>query len=110
MPKCVRESSAVSGPEWPAIHNTLPNVAPALAGQLRARILHLLSGAVVVEVIMRIDGVGDLLWGGTLKQDFGVVLATATIFAAVSGFLLFSQAMCEIIVALQVRRAPEVPG
>src|SRR3984957_10371430 len=24
MPKCVRESSAVSGPEWPATHSTLP--------------------------------------------------------------------------------------
>ena len=24
MPKWVRESSAVSGPEWPAIHSTLP--------------------------------------------------------------------------------------
>jgi ABC-type dipeptide/oligopeptide/nickel transport system permease component len=91
-----------------AIHNTLPNVAPALAGQLRARILHLLSGAVVVEVILRIDGIGDLLWGGTLKQDFGVVLATATLFAVVSGALLLLQALIEIVVALHVRRAPKV--
>jgi peptide/nickel transport system permease protein len=91
-----------------ALHNTLPNVAPALIGQFRARILHLLSGAVVVEVILRIDGIGDLLWGGTLKQDFGVVLATATVFACFSGALLLAQAIGEIVVALHVRRSPSV--
>ena len=26
MPKCVRESSAVSGPEWPAIQRILPSL------------------------------------------------------------------------------------
>jgi peptide/nickel transport system permease protein len=88
--------------------NMLPNVAPALAGQLRARVLHLLSGTVVVEVVLRINGVGDLLWGGTLLQDFGVVLAAATSFAALSGGLLLLQAATEIIVALHVRRAPAV--
>jgi peptide/nickel transport system permease protein len=91
-----------------AIPNMLPNVAPALAGQLRARVLHLLSGTVVVEVVLRINGVGDLLWGGTLLQDFGVVLAAATVFAALSGALLLLQAATEIIVALHVRRSPPV--
>lgn len=88
--------------------NILPNVALALAGQLRARAIHLLSGAVVVEVVLRIDGLGDLLWGGTLLQDFGVVLAAATGFAAISALLLFLQALVEIAVALHVRRAPDV--
>lgn len=88
------------------IHNTLPNVSPALIGQMRARIIHLLSGAVVVEVVLRIDGIGDLLWGGTLRQDFGVVLAAATLFAAVSSLLLVAQAVLETVVALHVRRAP----
>lgn len=88
------------------IHNTLPNVSPALIGQMRARIIHLLSGAVVVEVVLRIDGIGDLLWGGTLRQDFGVVLAAATLFAAVSSVLLVAQAVLETAVALHVRRAP----
>ncbi len=88
--------------------NMLPNVSPALAGQLRARILHLLSGTVVVEVVLRINGVGDLLWGGTLLQDFGVVLAAATIFAVFSALLLVMQALVEIVVALHVRRAPLV--
>ncbi len=88
------------------IHNTLPNVSPALIGQMRARIIHLLSGAVVVEVVLRIDGIGDLLWGGTLRQDFGVVLAAATLFAAVSSVLLVVQAVLETAVALHVRRAP----
>ena len=83
--------------------NMLPNVAPALAGQLRARVLHLLSGTVVVEVVLRINGVGDLLWGGTLLQDFGVVLAAATTFAALSGALLLVQAATEIGVALVVQ-------
>ena len=90
------------------IVNTLPNVAPALVGQLRARILHLLSGAVIVEVIIRIDGLGDLLWGGTLKQDFGVVLAAATSFAVISAVLLIIQAIVEIVVALHVRRSPRI--
>lgn len=88
------------------IENTLPNVAPALIGQMRARIIHLLSGAVIVEVILRIDGIGDLLWGGTLRQDFGVVLAAATLFATVSAVLLVVQAVLETLVALHVRRAP----
>jgi ABC-type dipeptide/oligopeptide/nickel transport system permease component len=88
------------------LHNTLPNVAPALAGQLRARALHLLSGAVVVEVVLRVDGLGDLLWGGTLLQDFGVVLAAATGFAAISAALLAAQAIVEVLVAVHVRRAP----
>lgn len=88
------------------MENTLPNVAPALIGQMRARIIHLLSGAVVVEVVLRIDGIGDLLWGGTLRQDFGVVLAAATLFGAVSSVLLVIQAVLETLVALHVRRTP----
>lgn len=88
--------------------NTLPNVLPALVGQLRARLLHLLSGAVVVEVVIQIDGLGDLLWGGTLTQDFGVVLAAAFGFAVLSAVLLVVQALGEVAVALHVRRSP--PG
>ncbi|GDX81275.1 ABC transporter permease [Deltaproteobacteria bacterium] len=88
--------------------NMLPNVAPALAGQMRARILHLLSGAVVVEVVLGLTGVGDLLWSGTLLQDFGVVLAAATTFACLSAVLLLLQAAVEVGVALHVRRAPPV--
>jgi ABC-type dipeptide/oligopeptide/nickel transport system permease component len=90
------------------LENVLPNVAAALAGQLRARVLHLVSGLVVVEVVLKIDGLGDLLWAGTLKQDFGVVLAAATGFAAVSAGLLLAQAILEIAVALHIRRAPRV--
>ena len=88
--------------------NTLPNVTPALVGQIRARLLHLLSGAVVVEVMLKIDGLGDLLWAGTLEQDFGLVLATATLFAFGSALLLLMQAFTEIAVALHVRRSPKV--
>lgn len=92
------------------IDNTLPNLAPALAGQLRARVLHLMSGLVVVEVVLRLDGLGDLLWGGTLLQDFGVVLAAATGFATLSAVLLLIQAAVEIGVALHIRRAPRIPA
>lgn len=91
------------------IDNTLPNVAPAMTGQLRARVLHLLSGAVVVEVVLRLNGLGDLLWGGTLLQDFGVVLAAAAAFAALSAGLLVVQALVEIATALHVRRHPGLP-
>jgi peptide/nickel transport system permease protein len=90
------------------LSNTLPNVAPALAGQLRARTLSLLSGAVVVESVTRIDGLGDLIWGGTLQQDFGVVLACATCFALLSAGLLLLQALVEVMVAIHIRRSPSV--
>ncbi len=90
------------------LSNTLPNVAPALVGQLRARVLHLLSGAVIVEALLEINGLGDLLWGGTIWQDFGVVLAAATAFAVLSAALLVVQAVAEVLVALHVRRAPAV--
>ena len=57
----------------------LPNLAGALVGQYRTRVVQLLSGAVIVEVIVKVDGFGALLWRGTLMQDFGVVLAAATV-------------------------------
>ena len=88
------------------LSNTLPNVSNALIGQYRARILHILSGLVIVEVIVGINGVGALLWKGTLTQDFGLVLATATIFAVLSGGLLIVQAILECVVAMHVRKAP----
>jgi ABC-type dipeptide/oligopeptide/nickel transport system permease component len=91
------------------LSNTLPNVAGALAGQLRARILHLLSGAVIVEAVLRIDGLGDFLWRATLHQDFGLLLAAATGFALVSGVILLLQASLEVLVAWHQRRAPQVP-
>lgn len=65
--------------------NALPNVLPALIGQFRGRILHVMSGAVVVEVVLGIPGLGELLWDGTLLQDFGVVLAAAWAFSLLSG-------------------------
>ena len=88
------------------LSNTLPNVFNALTGQYRSRILHILSGLVIVEVIVGINGVGALLWKGTLKQDFGLVLATATIFAVISGLLLIVQAILECLVAMHIRKAP----
>jgi len=89
------------------LDNMLPNLAPALVGQLRARLVQLLSGAVVVEVVLRLDGVGDLLWTGTLLQDFGVVIAAATVFAVFSAVLLAAQAVAELIIGGVVRRVPE---
>ena len=90
------------------LSNAWPNAAPAIAGQMRARTLHLLSGAVVVEVVLQIEGLGDLLWSGTLAQDFGVVLAATFGFALLSGSLLLAQAAVEIAVAMHVRRSPPV--
>lgn len=89
-----------------ALSNTLPNVLPALLGQYRARVLHVLSGAVVVEVVLGIPGLGELLWEGTLLQDFGVVLPAAWAFSLLAGALLFAQGVMEILVAWQVRRVP----
>ncbi len=86
--------------------NTLPNVLPALAGQWRARLLGVLSGTVVVEVVLGIPGLGDLLWAGTLLQDFGVVLAGAWAFSWLSALLLLSQALVELGTVWWVRRAP----
>ncbi len=92
-----------------ALSNALPNVLPALIGQFRGRVLHLLSGAVVVEVVLGISGLGELLWDGTLKQDFFVVLAAAWAFSILSGAMLLVQAFAEIAVEMHVRRAPAVP-
>lgn len=86
--------------------NVLPNLLPALAGQMRARLLNILSGAVIVEVILQIDGLGDLIWRGTLKQDFSVVLAAAFGFALLSAALLLLQALVEVVIELHVRRSP----
>jgi ABC-type dipeptide/oligopeptide/nickel transport system permease component len=90
--------------------NTLPNVLPALIGQLRARIVHVVSGTVVVEVVLGVPGLGELLWAGTLLQDFAVVLAAAWAYALLSGGLLLLQALAEIAVAVWVRSAPVVEG
>jgi peptide/nickel transport system permease protein len=91
------------------LSNALPNVLPALIGQFRGRVLHLLSGAVVVEVVLGISGLGELLWDGTLLQDFFVVLAAAWAFSLLSGAMLLFQAVCEVAVEMYVRRAPLVP-
>ncbi|MCB9668365.1 MAG: ABC transporter permease subunit [Alphaproteobacteria bacterium] len=86
--------------------NAMPNVLPALIGQMRGRLLHVLSGAVVVEVVVGIPGLGELLWAGTLKQDFGVVLAATFAFSAFSGALMLFQGLSEIAVAWYVHRSP----
>jgi ABC-type dipeptide/oligopeptide/nickel transport system permease component len=88
------------------LSNILPNITPALAGQLRARTLHLCSGAVVVEVVLKIDGLGDLLWQAALLQDFGLVLPVATVFAVFSAILLLGQAVVEGVVAVWIRWSP----
>lgn len=92
------------------LSNTLPNLAGTLIGQYRARIVQLLSSVVIVEVIVDVDGFGYLLWKGTLKQDFGMVLAAATVFAAISAFLLLFQALLEVLQQLHQRRAPSLDG
>jgi ABC-type dipeptide/oligopeptide/nickel transport system permease component len=90
--------------------NALPNVLPALIGQLRARVVHVVSGTVVVEVVLGVPGLGELLWAGTLLQDFAVVLAAAWAYSLLSGALLLVQALAEIAVAVWVRSAPAVEG
>jgi ABC-type dipeptide/oligopeptide/nickel transport system permease component len=90
------------------LSNTLPSLLPSLVGQFRARLLHILSGTVVVEVVLQVNGLGDLLFRATLVQDFFVVLAAAFGFSIISGFLLLVQAITEIAVARHVRRCPKV--
>ncbi len=92
-----------------ALSNALPNVTPALIGQMRGRILQILSGAVIVEIVLGIPGLGELLWRGTLSQDFFVVMGAAWVFALISSALLLMQAAAEVLVELQVRRSPAVP-
>jgi peptide/nickel transport system permease protein len=90
--------------------NTLPNVLPTLAGQARARLVGLMSGAVVVEVVLGIQGLGELLWAGTLLQDFGVVLAGAWAFSWLSALLLLSAALVDLGTTWWVRRVPAGTG
>ncbi|MCA9493979.1 MAG: ABC transporter permease subunit [Myxococcales bacterium] len=86
--------------------NSLPNVLPALVGQTRGRVLHVMSGTVVVEVVLGIPGLGELLFDGTLLQDFGVVLAAAWAFSLMSSALLVVQAGSELLHGVWVRRHP----
>jgi peptide/nickel transport system permease protein len=88
--------------------NSLPNVLPALMGQLRSRVLHMMSGTVVVEVVLGIPGIGDLLFDGTLLQDFGVVLAATWGFALMSASVLVAHSLVELGHGLWVRRHPSV--
>lgn len=88
--------------------NALPNLLPAFIGQLRGRVLHLVSGTVIVELVLQIDGLGDLLWNSTLDKATFVILAAAWGFSLISALLLLLQALSEIGVALLVRRAPSV--
>jgi ABC-type dipeptide/oligopeptide/nickel transport system permease component len=93
-----------------AMTNAAPNVLPTIIGQFRGRVLHLLSGTVIVEVILGIDGLGDLLWRGTLQNDYFIVLAAAWGFALLSAVLLFLQALSEVGISLLVRYSPPVPA
>ena len=86
--------------------NIAPNVLPAWVAQLRGRVLHLLSGAVVVEVVLGIPGLGELLFDGTLLQDFGVVLAATWAFSWLSAGLLLLHAAVDVGVARWVRFVP----
>lgn len=90
--------------------NALPNVLPALTRQWRARILALLSGAVVVEVVLGIEGLGELLFVGTLRQDFGVVLAATWLFSVAAAALLLGQALIDGITHAWVRWTPRGIG
>lgn len=90
--------------------NALPNVLPALIGQFRGRMLLVLSGTVIVEVVLQIDGLGNLLWSGTLQQDFGVVLASVWVITLISCALLLAQAASEVAVNMVIRRTPAVPA
>ena len=87
--------------------NVMPNILPALAGQFRARLLNLLSSAVIIEVILEIDGIGDMLWTGTVEQDFGLVLGCSFAFVVIASFFMLCQAMLEIGTALKVRSSPK---
>ncbi len=87
--------------------NVLPNILPALAGQFRARLLNLLSSAVIIEVILEIDGIGDMLWTGTVEQDFGLVLGCSFAFVVIASLFLLAQAVLEIATALRVRSSPK---
>ncbi|MBT3222199.1 MAG: ABC transporter permease subunit [Proteobacteria bacterium] len=90
------------------LSNAVPNVLPALVGQFRGRTLHILSGAVIVEVVLGVPGLGGLLWQGTLDQDFAIVLAAAWAYSILSGAFLLIQALFEIFVALHVHRHPKM--
>jgi ABC-type dipeptide/oligopeptide/nickel transport system permease component len=69
-----------------------------------------MSGAVVVEVVLGIQGLGELLWAGTLLQDFGVVLAGAWAFSWLSALLLLSAALVDLGTTWWVRRVPAGTG
>ena len=77
---------------------------------LCGRMLLVLSGTVIVEVVLQIDGLGNLLWSGTLQQDFGVVLASVWVITLISCALLLAQALSEVAINMAIRRTPAVPA
>ena len=88
------------------LKNILPNTLPGLVGQIRARLLGLLSAAIIIEMILKINGVGELLVVGALKQDFPLVMACTFFYVVISSVMLFLQASIEIAVALSIRKSP----
>jgi ABC-type dipeptide/oligopeptide/nickel transport system permease component len=62
---------------------------------------------VIIEVILEIDGIGDMLWTGTVEQDFGLVLGCSFAFVVIASVFLLAQAVLEIATALRVRSSPK---
>ena len=89
------------------LSNILPNTLPSLVGQLRARMLGLLSAAIIIEMILKINGVGELLVVGALKQDFPLVMACTFFYVMLSSVMLMIQAVVEVLVALSIRSSPK---
>ena len=87
--------------------NILPNTFPSLVGQLRARLLNLVSASIIIELVFKINGVGGLLFEGAVDQDFGLVLGCTFVFVLISSVLLLLQAIAEIVTAMVVRSSPK---
>ena len=62
----------------------------------------------VVEVILKIEGLGGLLWFGARKIDLWLLLGSATCFALFSAVLMIAQSVVELCVEWHIRRGPDL--
>ena len=74
----VDAARARGAPTWP---HTLSNLLPALTTLVSNRAAFFLGGAIVVEKVFGIHGLGDVLWEACRKRDFPLVLGITLLSA-----------------------------
>ena len=75
----VDAARARGAPIWP---HTLSTLLPALTTLVSSRAAFFLGGAIIVEKVFGLHGLGDVLWEACRKRDFPLVLGITLLSAA----------------------------